>query len=117
MHCVYGIIMNQEFLRPLPSPSPLILRQQFAVIAVLRISNNELARIRIHSIGRQFYERIIDRDGAAKRNEKFEETGEGALAGRNTRVSHYDVQRAHARPTHNPIVEGIPCLLEDLASS
>ena len=37
--------------------------------------------------------------------------------GRNTRVSHYDVQRAHARPTHNPIVEGIPCLLEDLASS
>lgn len=35
----------------------------------------------------------------------------------NTRVSHYDVQRAHARPTHNSIVEGIPCLLEDLASS
>lgn len=37
--------------------------------------------------------------------------------GKNTRVSHYDVQRAHARPTHNSIVEGIPCLLEDLASS
>lgn len=55
-----------------------------------------------------------------KYGNKFVEINERAYVHhttRDTRVPYYEVQDVHARATHNSIVEGIPCLLEDLASS